>query len=146
MKFKIKTPVEQSFQEADRTFDAAYLVELNPQFPPFKILRYDGIENSKEVEIELNFFLFKQRWIYVISDKKETAQEWSFADTGKKTPFFLKSWYHQYQMLNDGGRLLLCDTVVFKTPFFLLDYLLYPWLYMHFLYRRPVYKKRFSKK
>ncbi len=145
MKFTIKTIVEQSFPEADKNFSEAFLIKLNPQFPPFRVLRFDGIKKSAEIHIELNFGLFKQSWEYAITDKKENDNEWSFVDEGTKTPFFLKYWHHNYQMLNAGETMIVSDTVTFKTPFFLLDYIMYPWLYIHFLYRKPIYKKRFKK-
>lgn len=144
MKFKIKTNVAQSFIDADKSFNKDFLVKLNPQFPPFQILRFDGIEDGAEIHVKLNFGLFTQLWKYTITDVKENDTEWSFVDEGIKTPFFLTYWHHHFQMLNKNDSMVILDTVAFKTPFVLLDYILYPWLYIHFLYRKPIYKKRFN--
>jgi ligand-binding SRPBCC domain-containing protein len=146
MKFAIKTRVQQAFAEADKSFTKEYLTKLNPEFPPFKILRYDGTNDGDEIHVQLNFGLFKQNWTYQIKNKTDTMSEWSFVDEAITTPFFLKYWHHQIKMEPVAGHMLISDTVIFKSPFLLLDYALFPWLYVHFLYRRPIYRKRYSLK
>ncbi|HSI91480.1 MAG TPA: hypothetical protein VK927_10220 [Adhaeribacter sp.] len=144
MEFKIRTDVAQRFADADKTFDKEMLLKLNPKFPPYKITRFDGLEQGDRVHVEFNFGLFKDGWEYVIAEKMAGENYWSFVDEGVKMPFFLKHWHHRYAIQQEGGQTFVTDTVVFRSPFRLLDYLLYPWLYLHFMYRKPVYKKLFG--
>ena len=146
MEFTIKTEVEQAFAEADKTFDKDTLTKLNPKFPPYKITCFDGLEPGHRVHVEFNFGLFKDKWEYQIAEKTVTDKEWSFVDAGAKMPFFLKSWRHRYKLSDENGKTIVSDTVNFKSPFVLLDFLLYPWLYLHFLYRKPVYRQLFKKR
>lgn len=145
MRIYIKTEVFQTVTSVWQHFDKNLLLKLAPPFPPFKVLRYDGQNNGDIVSFELNFFLFKQHWESVISDANISETQRSFIDNGRVLPFFLKAWKHTHLIEKNvlGGSFII-DAIEFKTPFIFTDYLLYPILYLQFLYRKPIYKKVFS--
>lgn len=147
MNLVIFTQVEKNHLEVKEGFTQDLFLSLNPPFPPVKLLQFDGCETGGKVALELNFILFKQKWISDITYDKTDASLFEFIDVGVTLPFFLKSWkhHHKVKLLPNGGSEIV-DDITFKTPFILMDFLLYPTLYLQFLYRKPIYKRLFKKK
>jgi ligand-binding SRPBCC domain-containing protein len=144
MRIIITTPVAKNYLQVAHMFDEKLLSSLNPPFPPVKIVRYDGSTTGDEVHLQLNFILFKQIWKSLITAHHADEKEIYFIDEGIQLPFFLKYWRHKHIVAKDKQGACIIDDVTFKTPFFLFDYVLYPVLYLQFLYRKPIYKKYFS--
>lgn len=144
MKLILRTSVHQSYQEVWKGFNEPLFRRLNPPFPPVRVIRFDGCLKGDTVELELNFFLFKQRWKSEIVEQQTGDTEIFFIDQGVKLPFFLSYWRHRHRIIKDGEHTVIADEIEFRTPFFLTDYLFYPLLYGQFLYRKPVYRKVFS--
>ncbi|MEO1255516.1 MAG: hypothetical protein AAFY41_11650, partial [Bacteroidota bacterium] len=95
--------------------------------------------------LRLNFLLFHQHWISVITKDGEDEKQWFFIDKGVQLPFFLKRWKHRHVVLKLNSGSLIEDDITYKTGFLIADVLMYPVLYLQFLYRRPIYKKIFTK-
>ncbi len=144
MRIKISTLVKQPYTKVFEGFDQNLFIKLAPPFPPVKLLRFDGCKVDDRVALRLNFIFFKQTWESLITDYQNNAQEISFVDEGVKLPFFLKYWKHRHRVVKEGEQTQIVDDISFKTPFFLFDYLMYPALYLQFLYRKPIYRKMFS--
>ena len=144
MQMKISTGVKQGYLKVKEGFTQELFLSLNPPFPPVKLLRFDGCNKGDIVSLELNFILFKQVWESLITEGETTSQEFRFIDEGVKLPFFLKHWKHHHRVITDGGHSKIIDDIEFKTPFFLLDWLMWPILYLQFLYRIPIYKRIFQ--
>lgn len=119
-------------------------MKLNPPFPPVRLIRFDGSETGDVVSLELNFILFKQTWESLIVEDNLTDREFYFIDEGCKLPFFLKYWRHKHRIVKNGQGAEIVDDITFRSPFWVIDFLLYPVLWLQFLYRKPVYKKYFS--
>jgi ligand-binding SRPBCC domain-containing protein len=145
MKFEITTRINKPLREEMKGMTQEMLSELNPKFPPFHFLRFDGIYKGAEIHIELNLFLKKEKWEYVIEEVADAPDSWSFVDVSKKQPFFIKSWRHRYTIGGSDSYTEITDSLEFHSPLFL-EWMLYPWLYAHFRYRKPVYRKIFGKK
>ncbi|EKB49225.1 SRPBCC family protein [Cecembia lonarensis] len=143
MRISISTPVEQDYLTVKSGFNESLFLKLNPPFPPVKLLRFDGSSKGDQVILELNFLLFKQQWISDITEDRTDAHEFYFIDEGIKLPFFLKSWKHKHRIVNAGKYSIIVDEIEFEAPLRLLTLLLYPVLYLQFLYRKPIYKKIF---
>jgi ligand-binding SRPBCC domain-containing protein len=141
MHFKISTRIATPFRQEMKGMTKERLLQLNPKFPPYEIVRFDGIYQGAEVHIVLHLAGRKEHWEYLISEVKDTEDSWSFVDESRKQPFFLRSWKHRYTICGDATYTKVTDQLEFRARFFLLDLLLYPWLYLHFLYRKPVYRK-----
>ncbi|MBD2754303.1 SRPBCC family protein [Spirosoma validum] len=150
MRLCLKTRVDQSLPAVWAGFDQDLFERLSPPFPPVQVIRFDGCRRDDVVHIRLNFFLFRQDWISQIVDQKTEENEIYFVDQGTKLPFFLTYWHHRHRLLRvpaDGvsGQTLLVDDVTFRTPFLLTDYLFYPVLWLQFAYRKPIYRRWFSR-
>ncbi|MDW8203875.1 MAG: hypothetical protein RMJ87_02495 [Cytophagales bacterium] len=118
---------------------------LSPPFPPVRLLRFDGSLKDDEVHLQLDFFVFKQMWISKISEQETTPEQISFVDEGIQLPFFLSYWRHKHvlQALPNGGT-RISDEVTFKSSIKMIEYVLFPVLYLQFLYRKPIYKRYFQ--
>ncbi|MEM9831083.1 MAG: hypothetical protein AAF944_10625 [Bacteroidota bacterium] len=144
MQLTIRTSVAQDYVSVKQGFTQDLFTSLSPPFPPVKLKRFDGSQKGDIVELELNFLLFRQTWRSLIIDEGQTADEWYFIDEGVKLPFFLKFWKHHHRVLRQENGSQIVDDIRFRSPFWLMDFLLYPVLALQFLYRKPIYKKIFS--
>ncbi len=124
-------------------FDESLFVKLSPPFPFVKLLQFDGSTKGDRVGLELNFILFKQKWISDIIDNGKNEDQIYFIDKGVVLPFFLKKWQHRHILKKYGEGTKIIDDIEYSTGTFLTDILMFPALYLQFLYRKPVYKKIF---
>lgn len=144
MRLMLSTPVHQPCQKVWQGFTADLFLALAPPFPLVKLQRFDGCQKGDEVHIELNFILFRQNWNSLIEEQQTLSHEIFFIDRGTKLPFFLKKWRHIHRIVKRGSESTIVDDIEFHSPFLLFDYLLYPILYLQFLYRKPIYKRLFA--
>lgn len=145
MKITIETPVEQDYLQVKAGFDQTLFSKLSPPFPPVKLLRFDGSAKGDIVTLELNFIFFKQKWTSEITDDHTNSKEFYFIDEGTELPFFLKFWQHKHRIIKNGSGSIIRDEITYQGPFGMMTLLLYPALYLQFLYRKPIYKKIFKK-
>ncbi|WP_373520410.1 hypothetical protein [Aquiflexum sp.] len=144
MKINIETVVQQDFLKVKEGFNQSLFTKLSPPFPPVKLLRFDGSIKGDFVTLELNFIFFKQKWTSEIVADKTTDQEFYFIDKGVELPFFLKEWQHKHRIIKSGQGSIIRDEITYKSGFSLLTLMLYPALFLQFLYRKPIYKKIFK--
>ncbi|MEM9856084.1 MAG: hypothetical protein AAF843_01935 [Bacteroidota bacterium] len=146
MRLKISTEVSASHLSVKEGFTEELFLKLNPPFPPVKLIKFDGCTKGDKVQLELNFLLFKQRWHSDITYDLTDEHTFQFIDIGVKLPFFLKRWKHHHivNRINDQKSEVI-DDITFSSPFWVMDILLFPALYLQFLYRKPIYKKIFNK-
>lgn len=145
MHLSISTKVRAYYLQVKEGFTQDLFLKLNPPFPPVKLLRFDGCKKGNQVILELNFILFKQKWESDITMDNTDDKVFEFVDVGVRLPFFLKSWNHHHIVRHiSENECEIVDDIHFNTPFILLDYLMYPALYLQFLYRKPIYRKIFN--
>lgn len=144
VRLTITTAVNQSVEKVKAGFDDTLFLKLNPPFPKAKLLRFDGCRSGDIVSIELNFLLGKAQWISEITEDGEGQNEFYFVDEGKQMPSFLKYWRHRHLVHREGDKTLITDDISYRSPFILLDWLLYPLLYLQFIYRVPIYRRVFG--
>ncbi|TDB67955.1 SRPBCC family protein [Arundinibacter roseus] len=145
MKVTLQTPVSAPLRTVWEGFDESLFTKLSPPFPPVRLLRFDGSYPGDIVSLELNFLLFKQKWTSIIASQQETEQEIYFVDEGQTLPFFLSFWRHTHRLIKtESNGTLIADEIEYRTPFLILDYLMYPFLWAQFAYRKPIYKRLFS--
>lgn len=145
MNITITTSVEKDFLAVKSGFTQDLFLALNPPFPKVKLLRFDGCEKGDIVSLQLNFIFFKQTWESVITEDETSNKEFRFIDEGIKLPFFFKYWRHHHRVISSENGAKIIDDITFKTPLLIPEFLMYPTLYLQFLYRKPVYKKFFKK-
>ena len=145
MHLVLKTSVDQSLPAVWAGFDRTLFEQLTPSFPPVKVVRFDGCLPGDIVHLRLNFFLFRQDWVSLIVDQQTSDEEIYFIDQGTRLPFFLAYWQHRHRLRrSSAGTTVILDDITFKTPFALTDYLLYPFLWLQFACRKPVYRRVFA--
>lgn len=145
MKICLKTLVNADLNHVWANFNKELFLKLAPPFPPVTLMRFDGCEVGNVVTLKLGFIFFSQIWESHITQQEIKTQEIFFVDEGKKLPFFLKYWQHKHILTKDANNCtIITDDITYKTPFWLLDYLLYPAMYLQFAYRKPMYKKYFK--
>lgn len=145
MKLLLKTPVQMAPQHVWAGFTQSLFERLAPPLPRIKLLRFDGSTTGCVVEVELNFILFKQTWCSDIIDHGQSDTEIWFVDQGSRLPFFLKYWHHQHRLQRHGEGTMIVDDIEYRSGAILLDWLLYPLMWMQFAYRKPIYRRAFSK-
>lgn len=141
----ITTRVEEPVERVFAGFTRDLFLRLNPPFPPVTLERFDGMTPGDEVHLLLRFPVWPQRWVSRITERVESDAERYFVDEGVTLPFFLKRWHHRHVIRREGEGSLIIDDITFATPHPLLDILLYPALFLQFLYRKPVYRRVFRK-
>ncbi len=146
MRIKLSTTVNRPYLEVKAAFTEDLFMSLNPPFPPVKLLRFDGCTTNDVVSLELNFIFFKQQWVSLITEDLTDSQQFMFVDEGTKLPFFLRQWRHRHQIVKAGNQCVIVDDIQYKAPNWLLGALLYPALFLQFLYRKPIYKRLLGKK
>lgn len=150
MHIVLKTQVEQSLPDVWAGFDRTLFDKLSPPFPPVDVVRFDGCRKGDTVHLRLNFLLFRQDWISRIIDQQTSDDEIFFVDHGTKLPFFLTYWQHHHRLQRSadhaGDQTIIVDDITFKTPYLLTSYLLYPLLWVQFVYRKPIYRRVFRKR
>ncbi|WP_373493562.1 hypothetical protein [Aquiflexum sp.] len=144
MKINIETEVQQDYLKVKDGFNQSLFSKLSPPFPPVKLLRFDGSKKGDLVSLKLNFIFFKQKWTSNITEDKTTDREFYFVDKGVELPFFLKEWQHKHRIIKTGEGSIIRDEITYKSRFSLMTLMLYPALYLQFLYRKPIYKKIFK--
>ena len=144
MRLKIKTLVNQPWREVFSQFNASLLQKLSPPFPKITLLKFDGCQVQDQVQLELNFFVFKLRWDAIVTENGENNQSAYFVDEGDKLPFFLRSWKHRHVITQRGDKTVIIDDVNFSTANKLTDFLFYPLIWVQFAYRKLIYRKIFG--
>lgn len=145
MKIALETRVDRGYLDVKSGFDEGLFQKLLPIFPPVSLLRFDGSSRGDMVTLELNFIFFRQRWTSEITEDGTTAREFYFVDRGVTLPFFLKKWTHKHRVISRGFGSIIRDEIEFEAPFKLASYALFPFLWLQFALRKPVYRRYFKK-
>ncbi|HEY9116291.1 MAG TPA: hypothetical protein VIN11_00615 [Roseivirga sp.] len=144
MNLRVKTQVSQCPQKVLKGFNQNLFKQLSPPFPKVRIINFGGSKRGDLVELELNFALFKQRWTSKITEDFESEDELYFVDEGILLPFPLKRWRHKHLIKRNGNGSEIIDDIQFSGPNKIMDVLIYPFLALQFIYRKPIYRKIFG--
>lgn len=142
-RFCISTKVETGFKQVFRKFDVTLFKKLQP--PLFKIVinRFDGCREDDIVDIEIFILGIRQRWYGVVTGFSESEELIQFTDEGLELPGKLKTWKHVHKISRLTTGSLISDDISYSTGNFVLDRLIYPFLYLLFYYRKRIYKEYF---
>jgi ligand-binding SRPBCC domain-containing protein len=143
----IETSVAQDYKTVFAGFTETLFLKLAPPLTGVKLLRFDGCYVGDRVEMQLTLLFFiRQYWKGIITDFQQNEQEIYFIDQSENEnlPFFLKKWSHKHRIIKAENGSKIIDEIEYKAPFGL-NFLLYPILYAQFLYRKPIYKRTFTK-
>lgn len=141
----ISTTVRQTVDQVCAGFNRELFLKLNPPFPPVTLQRFDGTEVGDQVHLELDFLLFRQQWISVITESQRQSDEAFFVDEGTSLPFFLRRWRHRHCIKRSENHTVIIDDIEFGSFSSIFDVLLWPALWLQFYLRKPVYRGVFGK-
>lgn len=145
MKIKIQTLVQGHFLEVYKRFDQELFLKLSPPLVKLKLSRFDGCKKGDEVHLDMKFLGQKNAWVSKIVKDGESSYEKYFIDEGVILPSPLKFWRHKHLVVKSGNtKCFIIDDIYYTTGIPALDVLIYPALYLSFLYRKPVYKRHFK--
>ena len=145
MRIIIKTKVEQDFKKVFQAFDINLFMKLKPPLVSLDVIRFDGCQKGNEVHIEVKLLWMKQKWISLITEQQSNENKIYFIDEGVLLPKPLKYWKHKHIIDKSIDSSIIIDDICYNTNNILLDFLLFPALFLQFYFRKPVYKSYFSK-
>jgi ligand-binding SRPBCC domain-containing protein len=145
MRMVLETRVQQDYLKVKSGFDEILFRQLLPIFPPVTLLRFDGSRPGDLVSMKMNFLLFRQRWTSQITEELTTPQGFYFVDEGVELPVFLHKWTHKHRVLSSGDGSIIRDEIEFEAPSGLMTYALFPFLWLQFALRKPIYRRRFTR-
>jgi ligand-binding SRPBCC domain-containing protein len=147
MKLLFKTFLPLSYTEIKDGFNRSLFERLNPWWTSVKVTRFDGCHKGDEVHLGLSLLGLKQNWVSIIIEDHFSKDEWSFVDQGKILPWPLKRWRHHHRILRQGEALSeIIDAIEFECGNLIMNFLMYPMLWMTFAIRPKRYKKYFEGK
>ncbi len=145
MKLRITTKVEQDFRKVFSRFDLSLFNKLKPPLVSFKVIRFDGCKRGDKVELEIGMLWKKQFWRAVIVDDFDSECMIYFTDTGEILPKPLTYWKHKHIIEKCVDSSKIIDDICYETGSKIVNFLLYPLIFMQFFYRKPIYKSYFRK-
>lgn len=141
MRIRIATRVSQQASAVMAGFNLDLFEALKPPILPLKVLRFDGCETGDEVHLDLGF---GNKWLAKIVDHGSSSEGYFFIDEGLTLPFPLKDWKHRHLInITESGSEIV-DDINFTTGWYLIDGLVYPFMYALFWLRKSIYKSRFD--
>jgi ligand-binding SRPBCC domain-containing protein len=142
MNFIIRTRIANTTKESViKAFDRSMFLRLAPPFPKLELLRFDGCETGDEIHLQLGFILYKKKWVSQVTANGSKNNELYFVDEGSTLPPPLHYWKHYHGIHQEGTNVVVEDNVMYQSGNIILDILLYPFFYLLFFYRKPIYKK-----
>jgi ligand-binding SRPBCC domain-containing protein len=148
MRFQILTKVQGNHRSVFLRFNHSLLLQLTPPGMRMELLEFqDPQEPNGKIEMRVTILgLIKQEWENAFSDYELGEAECHFVDQGVKMPFPIRLWRHDHRVLADGpDQAIINDDVTFGSGFFLMDWMLFPILWLQFRYRRPIYRRVFGR-
>lgn len=147
LKINIQTEVIGNYKRIFDQFDRDLFIALKPPLVSLRLERFDGCKKGDKVELYLGVFGIQQIWKSLIVEDQESPEEIYFVDEGVELPPPLKYWRHRHILQNlDETKTMIIDDIEYSSGYKILDFLLYPIMYLQFWYRKPIYKRYFSKK
>lgn len=146
MKILIKTRIEKNYQVLFSKFTIDLFKALKPPFVELEVERFDGCKKGDEVHLKMKLFgALKQQWISHITEDVKNDYGIYFVDKGFLLPPPLTSWthIHRIEKINELASYVI-DEIDYTSGNKSIDLMMYPALYLMFLYRKPIYKRELS--
>lgn len=145
MNIVIRTRVEKNFQLVFNRFNLDLFKALKPPFVGLDVERFDGCKKGDRVHLKITTPGKIQHWESLITSNFRGDYECNFVDEGVLIPPPLKKWTHTHrvQKINELACLIV-DDIEYTSGNKFIDVLIYPALYLMFLFRVPVYKREFA--
>ncbi len=145
MNLQLKTKVKGNYQDIMARFDRQLFEALAPKQGEMEIVEFTGSKKGDRVHIRFKKPI-KAEWVSLITEDEVNEKEAYFVDEGVQLPFPLSYWKHKHivrKATEDTSCII--DDITFRGPNVLMDYLLYPAIYLGFYPRKKVYQEYFGK-
>ena len=144
-RIKLKTKVKGSPEEILKSFNEELFMKLNPPFIDVELTQFDGSHKDNEIKLTTNFLGYYQYWHNKVIDRFDSEHEAYFIDEGIEMPFPITSWSHKHKVIKvDEEHSYIVDDIEFKCSHFLLEFFVYPAIFITMFYRKPIYVDTFS--
>lgn len=110
--YKTRLPIKKEVAW-DFFNDISNLVQITT-FPKIKIVSHTGTKRGSVTELDLNFFLFRKKWMLTYIEVEEGE---FFIDRSDTVPFPFKSWEHTHSFEETGEETVMIDKVKFESYF-----------------------------
>lgn len=140
MRFVLKTRVNRPMQKTFAAFDRRLFEYLMP--PGAKLIRFDGSNEGDIVHLRLPI---AGEWMSRITASYQGKEMAYFVDEGAKLPLGIRDWRHRHIVREDGAGSIIEDDIEFSSGRRVLDWLMYPMLYLAFAPRRRRYQAYFNR-
>ncbi|MCO4292636.1 hypothetical protein NF867_07170 [Solitalea sp. MAHUQ-68] len=143
MRIYITTKINQKPDRVFSLFNKELFLALVPPGLKVQLLRFDGCKTGDEVHLLIKFPFAEQKWFSKITAHSFSDSNYSFIDEGIELPFFIKQWKHIHTVKSGESDNCseIIDDISFESGSIIIGWLVYPFLYFTFLYRRPIYKQ-----
>jgi ligand-binding SRPBCC domain-containing protein len=148
MRLLCKTRVGSPVDTVWAGFDRSLFEKLAPPFPALRILSFEGSRPGDHIRVELDFGLFRKKWVSRITETEAQGPVRYFVDEGvpPDLPFGMEQWRHVHRLraLPDGGTSIE-DDINFTSGNPIWDRLLWVGFWFQIgLWRKPIYRKHFA--
>ena len=145
MRILVKTPLSKSYDEVFQGFSLDLFKALKPPVLSLDVNRFDGCQKGDEVHLAVGLGPLKQKWVSHIVEHGDSDKEHYFVDVGHILPPPLKHWRHTHRIIKTSEEsCVVHDDIEFSSGLKVLDFFIYPALYVQFWLRIPAYKKFFK--
>ena len=146
MKINVKTYIEtdKPLREVFQLFNKEMFYELTKN-APVTPLRYDGDFVGAEIHLEM-LLPWKDKWISVITEKRENDNICFFVDEGKTLPFNILEWRHSHIISKTLNGVVINDDIYFKSTNVIFDRFWWLTFIPQFLMRKRQYKNYIKQK
>jgi len=145
MRITLKTRIRKDFHTVAAGFNHDLFIYLLPPLGLAVLKRYDGQKPGDIVHIKFRL-PFVNDFKVVIREVWTSPKEYRFVDRGLVMPFRLEFWQHTHRVVALGeNRTAIIDQMEFRTSWLLLDWLVWPMLFLSFFPRKWQYKRYFER-
>jgi ligand-binding SRPBCC domain-containing protein len=144
MNLTLRTKVKGHYLQLMKRFDLDLFQALKPIGARMEVVRFTGSQTGDIVEIKF-ISPIKASWISKITDHGSDDKMAYFVDEGAVLPPPLKSWKHRHiiEKLDDNNSYIV-DDITYSSGYWILDVLLYPFMFLGFYPRKFSYRKYFG--
>lgn len=147
MRLLIKTRVSGNYQKVFAGFDESLLLKLTPPGMKLRLVKADPPDQvGGGIHLHVTVLgIIRQEWKNDFHSHEIKENECHFVDVGRLMPFPFKYWRHDHRVQRDGDNARIVDDITYRCRLKLLEWLVFPIVWLQFRYRRPIYRRHFGK-
>jgi ligand-binding SRPBCC domain-containing protein len=145
VKIYFNTVVQKDLKTVKAGFTKDLFKALKPPGVSLEIEKFDGCTVGSEVHLKIKSVGPPQKWVSLITEEKNDADQWYFIDEGRVLPWPLTSWKHVHRVIAiDEKSSSIIDDITYECAHPLVSVIFYPALWFSFSFRPARYKTFFE--